>query len=159
MCLVKRGARSGPASAYLRHLANARASVRACTREGQPGRGGGSGGLAWVSIKIITADGGAFLSGIENRFTIAQLPASRARALLVCTYTRVFAARQRPAHVPRKPVVIDSRGYSGIRGKIRLLGGEGKQYSRAKRFAGHASLVSMLAYPDKNDLAMCNSKD
>lgn len=46
------GTRSGPASAYLRHLANTRASVRACTREGQPG----GAGLAWVSIKIITAD-------------------------------------------------------------------------------------------------------
>lgn len=67
----------GPASAYLRHLANARASVRACTyARGIAGRRG----LAWVSIKIITADAGAFLSGGSK--TGSQSRGYRPRALV-----------------------------------------------------------------------------
>lgn len=80
---------------------------RECTRERESGyaRGiAGRRGLAWVSIKIITADGGAFLSGIENRFTVAATGPAHS-----CTCVSFSAARHRPAHVPPEPVVIDSR--------------------------------------------------
>jgi len=88
------GTQSGLASAYLRHLANI--YTRECESSVY------ARGTAWVSIKIIIADGGAFLSDIGNRFTVARLPASRS----VCARVSFSQPRHRAGTRSPEPVII-----------------------------------------------------
>lgn len=100
----------GPASAYLRHLANARASVRACTRERQPG------GAVWPGcrLKLLLPTVGHFWAASK---TGSQSRGYRPRALPVHAFP--FRSTTSIGTRSPEPVVIDSRVFEKNQSSLR----------------------------------------